>query len=498
MEVVAYVHDHLTLLLGEAELGVDIAVDAFARLAPDGDDGGIAVFRLFHGTAGAHLHLRHFLLAELGTLEPLRRVTVGFIFQQRELHVFPVNLSQLLCRLDAGILQPFHQVDHIGRVDTARAGATRQELVGTDAEERHGVNLLAEWQSPVVFQQHDAFVGHTTRDFGMSLEVGLVGGRILLEGGCLHDILQHTTHVAVHIGHVELSAFHASDDFLHLLGLSRLHEVVAGLHFRDGGQALADADPVGHHDALEAPVVAQDFRQQVVAPLCKLTVDDVVGRHHGPGLALTYGNLEPFQVELACGSLRHALVHARTFRLLRVDGEVLDACACPLGLHAVDVGGGNLAGHQRVFGVILEVPSTQGVAVEVHARTENHVAVVFLHFLSDGPSDFLCQRGVPGAGDGGADGEAGSVVGVRVPFACGVDANAGRTVGQDRARDAQTGDGGGGAGGSRNGLCRTAHHGVVAEEVVLTAHEQRGFLLEGHGLHHLVDVVGPQLRRVLR
>ena len=93
----------------------------------------------------------------------------------------------------------------------------------------------------------------------MGLEVWIVRSGILTETGSLDDVFEHATHVAVDIGNVEFATLHALDDLLYLSGLARLHEVVAGLYLSDGGQTLADANPVGHHETLVAPVVAQNF-----------------------------------------------------------------------------------------------------------------------------------------------------------------------------------------------------------------------------------------------
>ena len=98
----------------------------------------------------------------------------------------------------------------------------------------------------------------------MSLEVGFVGSRILVETGSLHDIFQHTAYVTVNIFHAELAFLHTLDNLLDLRGLSRLHEVVAGMYLSDGGQSLADTNPVGHYNAFVAPVFTQNAGKQVV------------------------------------------------------------------------------------------------------------------------------------------------------------------------------------------------------------------------------------------
>ena len=110
----------------------------------------------------------------------------------------------------------------------------------------------------------------------MSLEVGGVAGWILVETGRLDDVLEHATHIAVDIGDGEGSVLHTSDDLFYLSGLTRLHEVVACLYLTDGGQTFADANPVGHDDTLETPVVAEDLGEQVVVTHRELTVHLII------------------------------------------------------------------------------------------------------------------------------------------------------------------------------------------------------------------------------
>ena len=93
----------------------------------------------------------------------------------------------------------------------------------------------------------------------MSLEVGLVGIGIIFEAGRLDNILQHTTYIAVNVLHTEFTTLHALDNLLSLGGLAWFHQVVASMYLVDGGQTIADTNPVGHHDTLIAPILAQNF-----------------------------------------------------------------------------------------------------------------------------------------------------------------------------------------------------------------------------------------------
>ena len=110
----------------------------------------------------------------------------------------------------------------------------------------------------------------------MCLEVRTVRGRIVAETRCLDDVLQHAAYVAINVSDAEFAVLHTIDNLLSLCRLSRFHEVVASLNLGNGGQPLADANPVGHHDTLVAPVLAQYLCQQVVVAHRELTVDFVV------------------------------------------------------------------------------------------------------------------------------------------------------------------------------------------------------------------------------
>jgi hypothetical protein len=80
-----------------------------------------------------------------------------------------------------------------------------------------------------------------------------------------------------------------------------------------------------------------------------------------------------------------------------------------VGLNASgDISGGQ-TGYQRILGVILEVTSADGVAVDVHTRCQPCGDVVLDHFLAYGLTLFVDEVGVPGhshqvaGGEGGAE-----------------------------------------------------------------------------------------------
>ena len=286
-------------------------------------------------------------------------MTLGLELQAGKVVVFAIDVSQGLRCADASILQTLHQVDDIGGVHTARACAAREQVIGVLAKEGDGLDLSVFPRQTrclyivrctgCILQQHNTLASRLACDGSMCLKVRLIGGRIVLETGCLDNILQHAAHVTVDILHRQSATIHAIDNLLHLCWLSWFHQVVACLHLSDGLESLADANPVGHHDALIAPVVAQDAGEQVAIAHRVLAVDHVIARHDGPGLTLANGNLEATQIELASSTLTELLVNAGAVGLLRVDSEVLGRHASTLTLHAVDIGSANLTCEQRVF-----------------------------------------------------------------------------------------------------------------------------------------------------
>ena len=348
MEGIADVDNQSAFLRDEIKLGLDIAVDTLARLTADSDDSGIGGVHFLVDGNRRDANLRIFLLTHHLCLEPLCRMTLGLEFHTGIVDVLTIDIGKGLARLDTSILQTFKHVNHVGGMNTARAYAAGKEVVAVFTKQSHRLDIFPR-QGAVVLQQHDTFGGTLTGDGGMGLEVGRVRGGILLEARRLDDVLQHAAHVAVDVGHVELATLHTLNNLLDLCRLSGLHQVVAGLYLGNGLQSLANANPVGHHNTLIAPVVAQDAGQQVAVAHRVLAVHLVIRRHDGPRVALADGNLEAAQIEFAGCTLAQTLVDGGAVSLLRVDGKVLGRDASTLVLNAVDVGGSNLTRQQRVF-----------------------------------------------------------------------------------------------------------------------------------------------------
>ena len=303
----------------------------------------------------------------------------------------------------------------------------------------------------------------------MSLKVWLVGIGIIFEAGCLDDILQHTTHIAVNILHAEFATLHAFDYLLYLSGLSWFHQVVASMNLIDSGQTIADTNPVGHHDTLIAPILTQNFRQQVVITHRELTIYLIITGHNGPRITLANSNLKATQIQFAGCTLTDSLIDSRTIRLLRIDSKVLGTHTSTLTLHALDIGGGNLSCYQRILTVVLKVTTTQWIAVQVHAWTKNHVTAIFLGLITDSLTNLADQFCIPRRSQTRTNGEGCSIVRLCRTLTSGVDTHSGRTVGEYRCRNPQTFNTGCCTSSTCHQISFTAYDGSRPKEIVSTA-----------------------------
>ena len=122
---------------------------------------------------------------------------------------------------------------------------------------------------------------------------------------------------------------------------------------------------------------------------------------------MPHGDLEAAQVDFPKGALvrDHVDHHAPVF--LVVGGKVLDAGADTPGLDAVDHGGREAAGQQRIFRKVLEVPAAEGVPLDVHPRAEQHGDIRRCRLGAERDADFSQEIDVPGACQRRRGGEAG-------------------------------------------------------------------------------------------
>ena len=486
MEGAGHVVEELALLGGEDEVGAG-TVEELAGVAAEGDDGdviglgGLGEFqRPGDELARARGGIESGELVGEGSLEG--GILFGNMLQRGFLVAF--------VHVEAGVLEAIQEGHGVGAVHVAGTGAAGDEVEGGAAEYGDVLDVL-QGQDALVLEEDHAFQRALAGDGGVGLEVGLVGVGISLGLRAAGDEFQAAADAHIQFVLGEGTVLDGVHDLLVLQVGARLEHVVAGGNLLG---AVVAAEPVGHHEALEAPFVAENRGLQVLALGGVGAVDLVVGAHHGPGVGFLDGDLEALQVDFALGARGDDGVVPGAVRLLVVVGEMLDGGAHVVLLDAAYIRRRRLAGHDRVLGVVLEVAAVQRVAVDVQGRGEIDVGAVLVDLFTHGLAHVLHQLLVPGRGQQGADGEVRAVIGVLVAFAGRVDAEAGGTVGEDDGRDAQPFDGIGGAGGARDDVLRRAHDGGFTTEAGHTgADDEMDLLLEGHGLEDLVDGVFPEL-----
>ena len=155
-----------------------------------------------------------------------------------------------------------------------------------------------------------------------------------------------------------------------------VHSVTGHVEVAAGGEcgdAVMRRTPVGHHDAVEAPLIAQDAGEQFAVVGAEDAVDRVVGAHHGGRSRIADDALELAQIDLAQRPFIDDAVADEPVVLVRVRGEVLDRRGDAVRLDGGDERRTEGARNERVLGEVLEVAAAQRVALDVHAGREDHV-----------------------------------------------------------------------------------------------------------------------------
>ena len=175
---------------------------------------------------------------------------------------------------------------------------------------------------------------------------------------------------------------------------------------RGVGDRVVSGMPVGHQNAVPAPLLAQHAGDEgrIVGALD--AVEAVVGRHHRPRSGHGHG-FEREQVDLAQRPLVDDAVDRGPMVLGVICHEMLGAGGDALRLHARHVRDPELGDEQRVLRVALEVTAGERRPDQVEDRPEHVVDVRPLGLGPDPGGDLRDQFHVPGGPEGRAARRAG-------------------------------------------------------------------------------------------
>ena len=162
---------------------------------------------------------------------------------------------------------------------------------------------------------------------------------------------------------------------------------------------------VGDDGTLKAPLAAQHIGKQCAAGAGPGVTQVAVAGHDGGGAALLDRQLKGFEVNFADGLFVGPHRQSQTVGLLVVQCEVLDVSIHALAHAAPHLGGGQLAGEQRVLGIVLKVAPAEGGAVDVGAGGIEARQMVSGSLRAQGLAKTLHQFLVPGSADEGLGGE---------------------------------------------------------------------------------------------
>ena len=141
--------------------------------------------------------------------------------------------------------------------------------------------------------------------------------------------------------------------------------------------------PVGHHNTVKAPLVAQHIGKQPFVLRAKDAVDLVVGTHQGGRLCPFDDILKRLQIQPAHGVFRSDRVAEKAVILAVVHRKMLHANTDALTLHTLGLRRRHHTGEQRILAEILKVPSAKGIALDIHTGSEQGMNTVVTRFLSD-------------------------------------------------------------------------------------------------------------------
>ena len=460
------VHKEFPFFRPQFKVSLQAAVLAFSGLAAENHHGHIVHRGLI--LDGRRGESRFFAVLAVFLILQIKACLQGLGLQG-------IVTPELFVQGETGRFQGLRHSNHIGLVDFSRTGSAGDEILAGNPVQGHPFVPFERQRVPLVAKEDNGLGRCFPRSEGVGLEVGPVGIRIAAKMRRFHHVFQDAAHIAVHLLHRETAVFHAFQNALYFHIGPGVHQVVAGLH---GQHGIVFEPPVRDYDSLVAPLIAEHGGKEVFVLLGVLSVQLVVRAHYRPGGSFLHGNLEVLEIDFPQGAATDEGVVLYPVGFLAVGCIVLDGSAGSVTLDAPHIGGGHLAGQQRIFGEILEVPSVERVAVDVHTGGQEHIHPILQHLVPQHGGGAFHQVRIPGAGQQRSHREARSHFLLRIPFR--VYAHPGGAVGEDGLGNLQPGNG--------PGASRHSGHQVVRAG----SYQQRGLFLKRHSLQDFINIIGPQ------
>ena len=163
-----------------------------------------------------------------------------------------------------------------------------------------------------------------------------------------------------------------------------------------------------------------------------------------------------------------------------------------VGLDSVDHCRRHFARQQRVFGIVLEIPSAERIPMYVGTWGEQDVHSIFEDFIAHIPSGFLDELRIPCGRKHCGNRITGTIECPGIAFSFWCNAKAGRTVSKDYCRNAESGN-------AVDHACRSRNTGVGKADSIETGSSSADYkgalLFRRHGCHDLRNIVLTKLRR---
>eukprot|EP01022_Parablepharisma_sp_SALTPOND_P020757 TRINITY_DN385_c0_g5_i2.p1 TRINITY_DN385_c0_g5~~TRINITY_DN385_c0_g5_i2.p1 ORF type:complete len:1301 (+),score=540.87 TRINITY_DN385_c0_g5_i2:9683-13585(+) len=341
-----------------------------------------------------------------------------------------------LALLAQGGLHPLAQGDGLLVAAGGRPAAQHVDVrIGQRADQGDARRFLQRQRGVAVFQQHHGLLRHGTCLGAMQAAVGIDVRRIVGGTADAHirvleqaQVVLGAEDVAHGIVELLLGNLAAADQLRQLLDVDLVGHahVGAGLHRQARGLAvvlghtvvdqLGDGAVVGHGQALEAPVTAQQVLQQPGVGGGRRAIDGIERHHHRSGAGIDGGAVRrqvvvvhALRVHVDHVVVAPAFDRAIQREVLHAGHDAIGGDRLALALQGMHRDLGDARDQVGVFAETFGGAAPARIAADVHHRREGHVDAVGGGFLGGDAHGAGHHIHVPARCQAQADGEGGAM-----------------------------------------------------------------------------------------